>query len=156
MDRGAWWATVHSVTKSRTRLRESHLMSTRQRVALQALFEGEWLDSQFRWVFLESRIKRRDQLSWWVVSQGVNAKRDEEMGVISEEFLEIHQDYSMIKYGKNQVEWRTKNSFCVSRLDIRIDKGAIIWHGKYKKITFSSASSTDFCLFSLSVCGIYR
>lgn len=26
------------------------------------------------------------------------------MGVISEEFLEIHQDYSMIKYGKNQAE----------------------------------------------------
>jgi len=35
-----------------------------------------------------------------VVSQGVNAKRDEGMGIISEEFLEIHQNYSMIKYGK--------------------------------------------------------
>ena len=24
MDRGAWWATVHEVTKSQTRLRDSH------------------------------------------------------------------------------------------------------------------------------------
>ena len=27
MDRGAWWATVHGVTKSQTRLRDFHFLS---------------------------------------------------------------------------------------------------------------------------------
>ena len=30
IDRGAWWATVHGVTKSRTRLKRQHVMGARQ------------------------------------------------------------------------------------------------------------------------------
>ena len=32
MDRGAWWATVHEVAKSRTRLSDSHTIFNKQGV----------------------------------------------------------------------------------------------------------------------------
>ena len=35
MDRGAWWATVHGVTKSRTRLRDEHTIMVLPRARME-------------------------------------------------------------------------------------------------------------------------
>ena len=90
----------------------------------------------------EAELKQRDQLSWWVIKPGVNAKKDERMGLISEEFLVNSSGLFNDQMWKNKILRRAKNDFCVSSLVIRMDKGTIIWSGEYWKIIFSSAKST--------------
>ena len=60
MDRGAWWATVHGVTKSRTRLRllSTH-MCTRSR-GEEGLGEGNW-EGVLR--YLMGKITARDGMT---------------------------------------------------------------------------------------------
>ena len=62
MDRGAWWATVHGVAKSRTRLER---LSTHAPVCLSFhLFKGICVVSSFRWL----QIKLLTHLIWRLIS----------------------------------------------------------------------------------------
>ena len=52
MERGAWWATVHGVTKSRTRLSDFTfiLLPLRRSLSLEAELPGEFqVSSLFSW-----------------------------------------------------------------------------------------------------------
>lgn len=61
-----------------------------------------------------------------MIKPEVNAKRDERMGLNSEEFLVNSSGLFNDKCGKTRYRKEQRMFFCVSRLDIRMDKGTII------------------------------